>query len=332
MPILLETSQLQQKFYQSLTETSNSLALSQLWLLKIPGDVVRSIDSLLSKNFNSYEGFTSTWDIFSDSSRTLNTRWFIGDTYYMLARAVTFPGDSISVSHAGPEQSGFLAGSYTEGRAKLNTVNIVLLETNQSIADLFFRPWLIMVGYKSLKDFSLRMNIELDCFQKDGVDKPIKLRKTIRLQDAAPITVDQEEFNYSADKLIDRTVELVYKRYNIVARSGESVFKDEEQYKKLSGESEPSGIVGIIDGARRIVDGTNRVYSQVLGTAEQIRAAATTGLRAVGLDSAANKTDVAFNKARETIRAPINTVITTSNRVINSVEGIVDAGRDIAGT
>ena len=47
---------------------------------------------------------------------------------------------------------------------------------------------------------------ELACFQKMGNGNSLKKRKSFLLKDAAPVNIDSEELNYTADKLIDRQV------------------------------------------------------------------------------------------------------------------------------
>jgi len=237
MPVVIEDiTKVQQKFFHSLMATSNSLALSQLWLVGISIDDMTQIDTECRENLNLYEGATRKWDIFDDSKLTYKSSWFIGNTFYMLAQSVTFPGDSLNISRVGVNQSGALKGVIGENRNDLPNVTVTFLETNQSVADLFFRPWVITLGFKSLKYQKLRKPIKLLCYQKDGVSAPLKLRKTINLEACAPITIDSEEYNYTADKVIQRQIEFIYNRYYIEANAGPGHDDPNElttEYRKL---------------------------------------------------------------------------------------------------
>ena len=151
MPIKIgSTTNIQQHFYNSLTSTTNNLGLSQLWLVGISQSDLQAINTINSTLLNRYEGDTHPWNIFTDAAKALETIWFIGGTYYILAESVTFPGDSLTVSRAGVDQTGALKGLIGEQRNDLSNITISFLETSQSIADLVFRPWMITWGLKVL--------------------------------------------------------------------------------------------------------------------------------------------------------------------------------------
>jgi hypothetical protein len=210
-------SGLHQVFWDRLTKTSNTYALSQLWLVGMDQANLLTILSFLHKHFEDYE---PNWEIV-DHIFSLNDNWFVGSNYYLLARGVTFPGDSIEVSRTGVGQSGNIKGLIGTHRTDLPMVNITFLETNQSFADLFLRPWAILTGHMSLRETELRMpEIELVCFQKDGFENPLKVRKRVILKDAVPINIDNEEYNYTGDKIIDRQINFAYTKYIIKAEVG----------------------------------------------------------------------------------------------------------------
>ena len=239
MPVnIAGTTNIQQKFIQSLMATSNSLALSQLWLVKIDKDYLEIVGEYLKSAIQTYEG--SKWDI-NDVTRTTDTQWFVGDALYILAQSVVFPGDSISVSRAGVSQSGMLKGIMGESRNDLPAVTITFLETNQSAVDILFRPWMILVGHKSLKNQELRTNIDLICYQKNGVQSDLVPRKIVTLYAAAPINVPNEEYNYTGDKVIVRSIDFTYNTYSIEADIGINTTSDSAEYIKLSNDREQDG-------------------------------------------------------------------------------------------
>jgi hypothetical protein len=218
MPINIQgVKNVQQKFYSSLVETSNSLALSQLWLVKMDRGSLLNIAEECGRSLDDYEGYIKHWDIFRNVEDTIRTSWFVGETFYMLAQSAVFPGDGVSVSRSGVEQTGMLKGIICDTRSDLSDVTITFLETNQSVADLFFRPWMLLVAHKSLKDQRFRTDIELVCFQKGKVLEDLRMRKSIKLIAAVPTTIDNEELNYTAGKVIERQITFTYNTYNVEA-------------------------------------------------------------------------------------------------------------------
>ena len=212
-----EIQDLQQKFWSVLTSTSNTYALSQLWLVGIPRANLVEIISTSKTQLNEYE---PGWN-FPDWEKTIEDRLFLGNTHYLLAQSVQFPGDSISVERSGVSQSGNIKGLIGTERGDLPIVTITFLETNQSFVDLVLRPWAIAVGHLSLKKFSLRIpEIQLTCYQKDGAGNPLKIRKIINLINAVPTNIDTEEYNYTGDKIIERQVQFAYTKYLIEASAG----------------------------------------------------------------------------------------------------------------
>lgn len=219
MPIKVDNFDALGKFYGALTDTANNLGLSQLWLVGINKTDLNSIANIINQDINQYEGNNNKWDIQGSLPEAYNSSWFIGDTYYLYAQSAVFPGDGISVSRQGSDKTGALKGLVSEQRNDLPTVTITFLETNQSVADVLFRPWSILAGFKSLKNANIRIPIKLVCFQKDGPVDSLKIRKEINLVRAVPITIDSEEYNYTGDKVIYRQIEFVYDKYYVVAQN-----------------------------------------------------------------------------------------------------------------
>jgi len=216
------------KFYASLTTSSNSLALSQLWLVEIEQSHLINIKNHIVESINVYEHIG--WDVAYNINAALNDVFFIGKKYYLLARGCTFPGDGFKLDHAGSSFTGMLKAPVGTERNELQEVTITFLETNQSVADLIMRPWAILASHWSLKEQAIRIPIKLTCFQKDGVNSPVQVRKIIELEQAVPFSIDQEEFNYTADKVIDRQVKFVYTRYKVIANVDIKNFFDSNEY------------------------------------------------------------------------------------------------------
>ena len=208
-------------FWNALTKNSDSLALSQLWLCGIDKDILTSIINVVNTNINNYE--QGSWGntkkigdvILNDANWDSADPAATAGSIYLLTRGVSFAGDGIGASRVGSQQTGAHKGLISEGRTELTTTTITFLETNVSFVDGILRPWSVLVGYRSLKDQSLRCDIELFALEKWEPGSPLKVRKTMVLKNAVPVNVDAEEHNYSGDKLIDRQVQFAFDRYEM---------------------------------------------------------------------------------------------------------------------
>jgi hypothetical protein len=224
MGIIIEGRQknisIHRSFWNAITENgSDTLALSQLWLCGIDKNKLKSITDKLNKDINRYE--EKSWEIDIGSVVLDSSKWdsvtpsTTTGAVYLLSRGVSFIGDGINTTRVGVSQIGAHKGLISDGRNELSTVNITFLETNISFADGVLRPWSILVGYRSLKDQSLRCDIELYALEKWELKQPFKVRKSLVLKNAVPVSIDTEEYNYTGDKLIERQVQFAFDRYEM---------------------------------------------------------------------------------------------------------------------
>lgn len=210
-------------FYGTLTDSSDSLALSQLWVCAIDKKVLTKIATRITSDLPEYE--TKEWVsagtlTFDKSSKS---GWITIDPIenatggamdvFLWISGISFIGDGISSSRVGVQQSGASKGLISENRNEFTTAKITFLESNVSFVDGILRPWSVLVGYKSLKDPELRCNIELFALEKTGLTTSFKIRKSILLRNAVPVSIDAEEYNYSGAKLIERGIEFAFDRY-----------------------------------------------------------------------------------------------------------------------
>jgi hypothetical protein len=223
MPIKIDGSEsisLHDAFWTALTNNSDSLALSQLWVCGINSISLAYITGVIANEIGSYE--TDSWGVGYDvSSVIMNpknwdkvTHERAGDVY-LWTRGVSFIGDGINISRIGSQQTGAIKGMISDGRNDLSTANITFLESNVSFVDGILRPWSVLVGYKSLKNENLRCDIELFALEKWNLKDPLKVRKSLVLRNAVPVNIDTEEYNYTGDKLIERQVQFAFDRYEL---------------------------------------------------------------------------------------------------------------------
>jgi hypothetical protein len=229
MPILIEGGKnvsIHESFWNTLTKNNDSLALSQLWLCGINKQTLGSIGDYISEKLPKYEkgnfgtgrgkvGAEINSVVLNDANWSrIGTSIGVNDIY-MFTRGISFIGDSLSTSRVGSTQTGAMKGLISEGRGDLTTTNITFLESNISFVDGFLRPWLMLAGHRSLKDQKLRCDIELFALEKWELFEPLRVRKSLILRNAVPVSIDTEEYNYTGDKLIERQVQFAFDRYEI---------------------------------------------------------------------------------------------------------------------
>lgn len=233
---LVDTSNLLEKM-ASMLFSYNGPALSQLWLVEINATNLTSIISYINSIGKNYD------DEFSLSNldpQSISKEWYVNNLYCLLAMSQTIlPSDSINIQRSLIANSGLVGGLFGSSRDAFPNATISFLETNNSFIDFVLRPWMTMVGHKSLKDFNLRMDITMTEYQKTGLPGKggitLVPRKRVKLIDAAPVRVSSEELNYTGDKIMIKNVEFAYTKYKI-----------EPLYRRSVGSTTPQGSVSFV--------------------------------------------------------------------------------------
>jgi hypothetical protein len=212
---LADTTNLLEKM-ASMLFSYNGPALSQLWLVEIDATNLTNIISYINSQRTDYDDEFSLSDLDPGS---ISREWYINNTHCLLAMSQTIlPSDSINTQRSLITNSGLVGGLFGSTRDAFPNATISFLETNNSFIDFVLRPWMTMVGHKSLKDFNLRMNITMTEYQKVGQPSSgfnLIPRKRVKLIDAAPVRVSSEELNYTGDKIMIKNVEFAYTKYKI---------------------------------------------------------------------------------------------------------------------
>lgn len=340
-------------FWEALTKNSDSVALSQLWLCCIDSIRLWDIGYKMTSLLNNYE--IDSWNkehqeaINSELLGKPNWEYLDGDKEilkssgdaYLWVQGISFLPEGIDISRVGPNRTGATKGLISEGRSEHQAVNITFLESNVSFVDGFLRPWAVLNSYKSLKDSSLRCDIEFISLMKWDISKPLKIRKTMLLKNAVPVSIDQEEYNYTGDKIISRQVQFAFDRYenrvygltakdNVTGRDIEDIIdlryrveekKDEEEEKKK----------GLLERSRDILNKAAEAVNKVQGIADKVTSTAAQTLRAFGMDKIADKVSQANIKFQNKITSPVANVIGTGQGMANSVDRMGSLINDFAG-
>ncbi len=209
-------------FWNALTSNSDSLALSQLWVCSINRNKLKIIAKRVANDLPSYE--TGTWNTglqeAVNNTVLQDVKWtgmsdIVEQDIYLLASGVSFIADGLNTSRIGSDHVGAMKGLISDSRLELNAGNIMFLESNISFVDGLIRPWMALVGHRSLKDQGLRCDIGLYCLEKWSLYEPLHVRKIMKFKNAVPINVDAVELNYTGDKLIERSVQFAFDRYEM---------------------------------------------------------------------------------------------------------------------
>ena len=198
-------------FYNVLLASANSVPIQSLWIsfFTNPVDLNRATQAGLYEN----GAYGSNWMTVVPAAAVNTAQGALG---ILFANAVKIPGEGINTQKIGVDgSSGLIKGNIGLGRKDLETVNISYLDTNLSFTDFNIRPWVAMVGHKSLKDDSLKTTLTVIQFAKTGYDKLLSPRTIWTFHGACPVSIGQQQINYGADKPIYRDVEFVYNHYQI---------------------------------------------------------------------------------------------------------------------
>lgn len=134
----------------------------------------------------------------------------------MLASSVKLIGESLKTERVGSAGSeGYLRGIVSAGRDDFSSLDVAFIETHYSFADYIIRPWLIAIAKESLiaRNNSKRVNITCTMYGLNGKDRnPIK-RKSFTFFNAFPVSVDEEEYNFTESEVNFRKVSFNFTHY-----------------------------------------------------------------------------------------------------------------------
>lgn len=204
-------------FIKNLTALQSKPAGSELFYVtfQIPDDIKsgaifdnREVDVTPKSPFGGF--FSNFFGGLAKSSKnaallteSLQTREWLG-CYF--CSAITTPAEGLSVTTT--EQ---VAGSkhlapflYTDGRKfeHMTQLTTRMMETNMSIIDIIYRPWLLAVAHEGLTDFRVKCNIVVYQFANYVSGEPPILRKTTTYYGAFPMEISQLELQRASQNSV----------------------------------------------------------------------------------------------------------------------------------
>jgi hypothetical protein len=358
--IYKEDKSVHASFLDALTKNSDSLALSQLWVCGINQNKLSEISDTVATWLEKYE---SGWkNAGKNTFATTNnpTNWSnVGEanSIFLWTRGVSFVGEGLNSSRVGVSQSGSIKGLIVDNRADFNAVNITFLESNVSFVDGVLRPWSVLVGYKSLKDISLRCDIEFYALEKWNSTSPLKVRKSLLLRNAVPVLIDAEELNYSGDKLIERQVQFVFDRYEMKItpevdttpillppdKPSKNYYTDNNPKQPALTPITPTNYqetyntkkLSTLDELKKLLSKVSEVNARVVGVADTVSSAVAQGLNSIGLTNQANRVSNANRSFQNNVTGEVSKVLGTGGRAINgttrATNAVISAPSQLAG-
>lgn len=198
-----------QSFYNNLLEFDTSITDSNLFFVDftIPSALRDDLYVYIGETTNDWNiGINKTYDIFQSKIRTIIT-------------GVDLPDDRLNVKkiqHAS-SVNGFLPITVNETR-DIDTTGLTtsFYDTNLSLNDFIFKPWIRLIARNGNFDSSLNTIITVWFLGKNiDFSRPL-LRKKYTFYDCLPIdTQNKDEYIYAADpKLITHKVRWKFNRYD----------------------------------------------------------------------------------------------------------------------
>jgi hypothetical protein len=211
-------------YLELLGKWPTGIALASQWLVVIYFDRVRALLGSVQTSLRDRE--TSLWSYNNDVVNLLIDGGLQQKTDNMtgcvFARQVNLPSETIDASNQGLEYGGFLAPATANNRTKYEPLSITMLETNASFLDIVIRPWTIMVGYNGLiaratnSSKNVKTTIDAVFYAKTGYGVPMGIRKIYRFYNAAPISINGEQYSYMEEGMRYTDVKFVYDRYAVL--------------------------------------------------------------------------------------------------------------------
>lgn len=204
-------------FYNVILTSANSVPIQSQWIAFFtnPVDLNRAAQvGVLENGFGYYT---------LAAGAAINTAQ--GAMGALFANSVTIPSEGMGASKLGPEGSGMIKGSISNGRMDMENLKISFLDTNTSFCDYNLRPWSIYASHRSLKDPDVKTTITIIQLAKSGAGKPMLPRAIWTFHDACPVSIASEEYNYGQDRVVGRQVEFSYNYYLLNADPGITALK-----------------------------------------------------------------------------------------------------------
>ncbi len=211
-------------FHSMMCNWAYNAAQQWSWVVIIEA---HSKDNLLNKIKTKIPVYEKDWNVsdIADATWTTSTQETVGCIF---AQSVRLPGESTNVDYVGITEGsnrGFINAPIITGRANFEALEIAFLETNQSFTDGVLRPWKIIVNHEGLlatsRENSIKSNIYVYQLAKAGEEEKNVIRKIWTYYDAVPISISDEDLDYSAGDYGKRQVKFVYNRYSITSGLGQ---------------------------------------------------------------------------------------------------------------
>jgi hypothetical protein len=230
-----------------------------------------------------------------------------GGNAVMFLTGVQLPGDGFAIERPSTNMNvgGFLKSPVTKPRNDLPHLKVTFIETNSSLVDLVIRPWVIHSSYASLK---FANSATFDVFNLTRSPNGFRIRKQFTFYNVVPVSVDTEDYTYSADSSYGlRQTEFVYTHYSV--SEGQNLIDSLlDKALNVAARTALNAATALVEGGVDIVaGGASRVLTNVSG-------AFTGAVRDVVVDTQ--------SRLREFTKNAEDSVIDKSARLAEKVIGV----------
>lgn len=195
-------------FYTIFLTKANSLPLNCQWVVwmdAIPWKTIESFGTSFVDGWNIFASTETAHNIINDSKKGM-----------ILAQSVQAVGEGINVQREGTPNTGMVQGYIGTGRKPFPLLKVAFFENNVSFVDYVIRPWIVAVSHKSLKNPYLKTNLNCWWLSRTGPRNNLAIRKRIVYHNCCPVSIAEEEFNYTGDDIAKRrSVEFAYTHYTV---------------------------------------------------------------------------------------------------------------------
>jgi hypothetical protein len=138
----------------------------------------------------------------------------------IFAHGVAVPGESVEVESTGGMGAN-ISGPIINKREDFSNLSIEFLETNTSFTEFVLRPWTILAAHYGLFAYpegdrrNIKTTITIHQYGKNGAGIRPTERRITTFYDACPVSIGEEEYNYTGEKIVYRSVQFAYSSYAI---------------------------------------------------------------------------------------------------------------------
>lgn len=239
-----------EQYVAQLGEWDFGIPLKFLWFVEIetiPGYVSSASMSQHEpvNKTQSAAGGTNTdnmdvWDIDDTKKDITKKQYMETKAGCILAQGVVLPGEQFNTDTVTINNNmGFLPGLISGNRDAPTELTVQFRETNASLPDMVFRPWIELTSHMGLvarKEDSknIKTNMRVIQLAKTGPSNDLIRRKTWSFYNCVPVGIDGAELTYDENEIKLYNVRWRYTHYGIASKTGQQIKQPDRKSTRQS--------------------------------------------------------------------------------------------------